>query len=249
MRNYPRELGGNAQANGILEWNRNGWPVAANMHLRCVGSSAEYHAKVEHIAEGLRLMEDRIRKGHIWGPFFDTLHKLPFTDSVLGADPITWPVFYKKESHKVRLLVNLSHQGQGGSFNDQIAQHEKTMRYLTVKDIVNLIIKCDLRWIYSLDALEAFYRVPIQSRFIPFLGVKICGVLFYFTSIVMGMASASKIYAEFADAVCWIITNQYPIIFKQKVGSCWVSLLRHYCDDFLGGHKDKAVAQRQFAFV
>ena len=128
LRDYPTELGGQAYVDKLLDYNQYGWPVTANTQLTCQGTETEYHAKIRHIAEGLRLMEQRIEKGFIWGPFFDDrLHEFPFTETALGQDPLNWPLFYKQEPGKVRLLVNLSHKAVGGSFNDQIAQEEKTV--------------------------------------------------------------------------------------------------------------------------
>eukprot|EP01084_Bolivina_argentea_P162574 282916_1 len=73
-----------------------------------------------------------------------------------------------------------------------------------------------------------------------YMGFRLCGLLFFFTCLVMGMASACKLYTEFADAVCWIIIDNEQDIFVQFVNGINMAdgaryLLLHYIDDFFGG--------------
>ncbi len=60
----------------------------------------------------------------------------------------------------------------------------------------------------------------------------------------MGMASAFKLYTEFATCVVWIIVNNSGDIFKCLTTG--QTLLKHYIDDFIGGARTKAKAQSQF---
>ena len=248
LKDFPEDKGGQSYVDQIIEWNDKGWPVTANTDLKCTGTPIEYNAKIENIAAGLLAMEKRINRNYIWGPF-EGLNQLPFTKTNDGFQAKTWPIFYKEESDKVRVLVDLSNTDSGESFNDQLTQEEKTVHYITIITVIQLIVNCNMLWIWYMDALEAYYRVPIQSRFIPYLGVKICGFFFFFTSLVMGLASSCKIYSEFGDVVCWIIIHQYPLIFQQQVGDQIYDLLVHYIDDYFCGHQYKAIAELQFAFV
>ncbi len=68
--------------------------------------------------------------------------------------------------------------------------------------------------------------------------------MFFFTCLVMGMASACKLYTEFATCVVWIIVNNSGDIFKCLTTG--QTLLKHYIDDFIGGARTKTKAQSQF---
>ena len=247
LRNFPESRGGARYARDVLRWNVEGWPVTDTDEFKCGGTEVEYTAKVRHIIEGLRKMEKRALKNYMWGPFA-TLEDVPFAAE--GRDKIAiWPMFYKEESDKVRLLVNMSSRDMGESLNDQLAQSDKTVKYLTIKNVIQLLTACNLRWIWCMDAYEAYYRVPVESKMIPLLGIRICGFYFFFTCLVMGLAASCKIYTEFGDVICWIIINQYPLIFKQWRLGREYELLHHYIDDFFSGHGIRAIAILQFEFV
>ncbi len=78
-----------------------------------------------------------------------------------------------------------------------------------------------------------------------------CGMIFYYTCLVMGMASACRLYTEFADMVCWIIVNNNQELFMDTwthPGETGI-LLTHYIDDFFGGHATYSGAWEQFIRV
>ncbi len=238
-----------AYADSILERNANGWVPTNAKAMLCKGTKTNYKAKIKNVREGLRLLLGRIEKGYIWGPFRDPEVLPPLLD-----DPVTWPQFYKEEHTqsklKTRVLTNFTDDTLGLSFNDYITEEEKSCTYVTITHIIWLILIEKLKWIWAIDAYEAYYRVPIRSDFIRFMGFRLCGLLFFFTCLVMGMASACKLYTEFADAVCWIIINNEPDLFIQFTNGFNSDngvnyLLLHYIDDFFGGAHSlkKAIAQ------
>ena len=202
-------------------------------------------------------MEDRMLKGYFLGPFKEG-KPLPHW-LTNGAKPLFHPMFGKYELKsdgkiKTRLLFNLSDDSNGPSFNDNIPADEKTVTYITILDVCRRIVDCDMKWLWCLDALEAYYRVPIQRRFIPLMGVKICNLLFFFTCLVMGQASACRLYTEFADAVTWIISNDKEALFKYRRSGAGsdspeLEMIMHYIDDFMGGHTQKEAARQQFEAV
>ena len=257
LRDYPDKT----YKENILKMNRlddgGGWELTANAFIEAKGPQHGYPGTIAFWHKALLLMEKRMKKGYFLGPFRkdEPLPKWLTDDGRTLINPCFGKIEIKPDGTvKLRLLYDLSNNESGKSFNDCIDQFEKTVTYITILDVVRRIIDCDLKWLWALDALEAYYRVPIQKRFIKYMGVEVCGMLFFFTCLVMGMASACRIYTEFADVVCWIITNNEPELFKWRKengggkGKVY-DLLMHYIDDFVGGAQDKETAERQFEAV
>ena len=255
LRDYPDEV----YKENILKMNRideqGGWPVTRNEEIKTEVQRTEYPGTMAFWQKALEIMEKRVKSGYFIGPFKDGE---PLPEWVLkGKEPLFNASFGKWETkhdgtEKLRILFDLSNGKR--SFNDCIDDDEKKVVYITIIDVINRIIDCDLKWLWAIDALEAYYRVPIQQKFIPFLGVKLCGLIFFFTCLVMGMASACKLYTEFADVVCWIISNNHKELFKwreeKEYGINRVhDLLMHYIDDFIGGAQTEEMAWKQFNAV
>ena len=185
-----------------------------------------------------------IHKGYAWGPF-DIEEDLP----ELLKDGHISPIFTKDEStetiQKIRMLINLSFKNseRGYSFNDNIYDKEKEVTYIKFKEIVQFIVENDIIYLWAMDALDAYYRVPIEKQQIKYMGIRLCKMVFYFSCLVFGLSSACRLYTKFADAVQTIIVENNPKIFKNKIKQ---TLLKHYLDDFIGGHNNKNIAQQQF---
>ncbi len=234
-----------------------GWPVTSMMNIAAKGALKDYPGPLRLWHEALLLMEDRMLKGYFLGPFNEE-RDLPQW-LLQGQAPLFHPMFGKYElksdgSIKTRLLFNLSDDTNGPSFNDCIPDAEKTVHYITLLDVCRRIVDCDMKWLWCLDALEAYYRVRIRCRFIPKMGVRVCKMLFFFTCLVMGQATACRLYTEFADAVVWIIANNEKELFKWRdttdAGECVErEMIMHYVDDFMGGHRQRRLAELQFAAV
>ena len=199
--------------------------MTSTLNLAAPGASQGYPGPLKLWHDALLMMEDRMLKGYFLGPF-DADRDLPKW-LLQGQRPLFHPMFGKYEPKsdgtiKTRLLFNLSDDSNGLSLNDCIPADEKTVAYITILDVCRRIVDCKMKWLWCLDALEAYYRVPIQHRFIAKMGVKICGLLFFFTCLVMGQATACRLYTEFADAVCWIIANDDKQLFKwrTKTAAC-----------------------------
>ena len=257
LENHPDTI----YKDSILRKNRRdddgGWPVTANEKIQALGPKRGYPGTIEFWREALRLMEDRVKKGYFIGPFEEneTVPIWVAEEKAIIENPIFGKLEIKPDgTRKMRLLADLSNNENGPSFNDCIFQEEKTVSYISIKDVIRTILDGELKWIWAMDALEAYYRVPIQRRFIRFMGVNVCGLLFFFTCLVMGMASACRIYTEFGDVIVWIITNNEPELFKWRVKMKGredkeILLLLHYIDDFFGGAQTKEKAERQFEAV
>ncbi len=228
----------------ILFNNNNGWTITKNENIECKGTKENYKAKVDFIVTALEKVYKRVTSNYIWGPF-TSIEQLP-TEL---HDPTFWPQFYKEElgglNPKVRILTDFSNSTLGPSFNDNLTQDEKTCSYVTIKNIIRTIWENKLVWLWAMDAHEAYYRVPIRDRFLRYMGFRLCGLIFFYTCLVMGMASSCQVYSEFANVVCWIIINNEQHLFLNNNNP----LLLHYIDDFFSGHQSLAGAILQYNAV
>ena len=97
-----------------------------------------------------------------------------------------------------------------------------------------------------MDAKEAFYRVPVKSKYWKYMGIKWFGIIFIFTSLQMGLGSACAIYERFADAYVHIMRYQCANLFVASAGSFYIY---HYLDDVFGGHPSEEIAWQQVLYV
>ena len=130
----------------------------------------------------------------------------------------------------------------------------QSITYLSLREILVTIVEGNLQWMWAIDALEAYYRVPIKDKYLRFHGIKLAGMTFFFCCLVMGMAAACKVYTEFADVVAWIVTDNNKHLFTQFLNGWDESdgirnLLLHYIDDFSSGHPTKIGAEAQFKAI
>ena len=225
-------------SDSVYERNTLGWSVTDNV-IDCLGSTKNYQASIVEIEAGLKKVIKLLKHGRFLGPFKSRESAQRF----FGEEKIrVWPIFYKKEEGKHRLLVNLSFDKNGPSFNDQIAPEEKTVKYLMVRELVQWMVVCDIQWLWAVDAWMAYYSVPIKKHFTPSVGIQMCGLVFFFITLTMGMATAPKLYTQFADIITWIIINNYVSLFTMIVNDKPWDLLYHYVDDWIGGTPNDDIA-------
>ena len=233
--------------NKILLNNRKGWTITANKNIQCKGVTQNYRVRPSHLREGVKSLIKRIERGYIWGPFTKDQELPPILQG-----SIYWPYFFKQEQididlYKIRTLIDFSNDSLDQGFNDNLTEKEKTVSYLKLKEILFTIIQADLRWMWAMDAMEAYYRVPIKDEFLRYMGIQVMGYRFFFTCLVMGMASGCRLYTEFADTVqAMIIANNRDLFVDYMTKTI---LLLHYIDDFAGGHRTKIGAKAQFERV
>ena len=100
----------------------------------------------------------RTRHPSLRGPFL-SLDEAPFPIEEISI----WPIFYKQEADKARLLVNLSSHDDGPSLNDHMSAEEKYVSYISILTIIDLIVTCGLVYIWKVDALEveSSFSLPI----------------------------------------------------------------------------------------
>ena len=216
---------GRAAIDEVLRRNREGWPTTANQKWTCTGEGPEYKATLEFIVSGLTKILRRVRSLYLWGPF-PSLSASPFRMS----DIAVWPHFYKREIDKIRMLVNMSSNDRGLSLNEHISSEEKYVRYVRILEIVRLIVRAGLIWLWAIDAFEAYCRVPLEAHMISKLGIKMCGLYFFYTCLVMGYAPSSKVYTEFGDVVQWICVHRNVSLFQLLRDGTLYELMLHYLD-------------------
>ena len=217
----------------------NGWKITET-EIITRGNKDNYNLKREYIKEALLQIKGHLMKGSIWGPFSD--EKLPH-ELEGGA---VWPVFFRDESNekrvKYRMLINLSDDKADVPLNGFVEEWEKSIVYNTIIDICKWILKLQLNWLFTADVKDAFHQIPIWRDQIKYVGIKMCGMLFFWTTLVFGLASSCNIWGEFAALVTWIIVNNEVEIFI--LGG--VELLLQYADDWIGGHVVEEIAWKQY---
>ena len=119
---------------------------------------------------------------------------------------------------------------------------DRAVKYITFLSIVNWIIDNNINYIWCMDMMDAYYRVPIATKYIRYMGIKVCDYIIFYTCLVFGLASACSIYTQFAECVVWIISHANPLLFFSNL-QC---LLLSYLDDFLGGSSTLSDAKLQF---
>ena len=182
-------------------------------------------------------------EGYILGPFEPDA--VPFdgvTISPVGAVP--------KPPDKCRMIHHLSapKDNSGLSVNDVIEESMKEVQYVTIQEIVEIADSVGVGgYIWTVDAKDAYVRVPVHEKEWPLLGIKFQGKVFVMTCLPFGLASSCKIYNQFADVVEWIVVRAGGSDFTGfTLEGKPIQLMRHYLDDFMGGHKKKKIAFAQF---
>ena len=175
----------------------------------------------------------------IWGPF-KSMSELPswlmgkLRVSPIGAIKKGLHLWIPNHLKEWRVIHHLSHPRSGPSVNSEVIDEWATVQYVQFREVVQMVHslgKGALLW--TVDAKDAYLRVPIKQRAMKHMGFKWDKLIYVFTCLSFGLASAPRIYTLFADAVLEII--------KHHTGSSewWERdeqpLIFHYIDDFFGG--------------
>ena len=192
---------------------------------------SERQAITEWILKGLD-------KGYMSGPYTSTFN-LPWSRLYCA------PLFTVKKPIGYRPIVHLSWNRFNTRFsiNDLLCEYMKTVKYITFREVVNMVNNAGLgAFIFLIDAQDAYYRVPTHPDDWKYNGIKWGGYFWVFTSLQMGLSSSPKIYTEFADAVEYICVNR----FKKLCFLNGLQMLRHYIDDFFAIVRSRKDAQTLF---
>ena len=149
--------------------------------------------------------------GNTVGPF--TLPPAPdFVVNPLGAVP--------KKSGKWRLIMHLSFP-EGGSVNDGIAIEEFPLKYITVYDAMDAIMRLGRgAQMAKVDIKNAFRLCPVRPEDQPLLAMCWENRFYYDQVLPFGLRSAPYIFNCLPGAIEWIAKDQgAPTVL-------------HYLDDF-----------------
>ena len=159
-------------------------------------------------------LAQEVSLGHTAGPFTSA----PFSDfrsAGIGVVP--------KKSGGHRLIVHLSAPA-GCSINDGISSEDFSLQYVKVDDIVTHVVREGKgALMYKVDLKHAFRNIPVHPDDYPLLGMVWQGQFYYDKVLPFGLRSSPAIFNLLADAVCWILRQEYRI-----------PSLEHYLDDFIG---------------
>ena len=149
--------------------------------------------------------------GNTVGPF--TMPQVPqLVVNPLGAVP--------KKSGKWRLIMHLSFP-ERGSVNDGIAIKEFPLKYITVYDAMDAIMRLGRgAQMAKIDIKSAFRLCPVRPEDQPLLGMHWENHYYYDRVLPFGLRSAPYIFNCLAEAVEWIAKEQ------------GAETVLHYLDDF-----------------
>ena len=153
-----------------------------------------------------------ISRGHTAGPFptppFPINHISP-----LGAAP--------KPDGSIRLIMDLS-QPRGNSVNDFISKDEFPCHYTPFDEATRLIMKMGPGcFLTKVDIKHAYRILPVRPEDWPLLVYCWEGQFCVDLKLPFGGRSSASIFTDFADLICWIITEKYLLV------------VIHYSDDYL----------------
>ena len=187
-----------------------------------------------------RKLVEGVQKGCMLGPF--TKEQVPIADlhcSPLGAIP--------KGTDGIRPIFHLSYPRSGVSINSEISDANKTVVYTSFRDVVKLVLRIGRNgYLWICDAEDAYLRVPVHKDDWKCLGIHWMNKFIVVTSLYFGIASACKIYTEFADCIEWATVFHNRALFITQQSNEEHQMMRHYLDDFFGGAATEAVALQQF---
>ena len=153
-----------------------------------------------------------ISRGHTAGPFptppFPINHISP-----LGAAP--------KPDGSIRLIMDLS-QPRGNSVNDFISKDEFPCHYTPFDEATRLIMQMGPGcFLTKVDIKHAYRILPVRPEDWPLLVYCWEGQFCVDLKLPFGGRSSASIFTDFADLICWIITEKYLLV------------VIHYSDDYL----------------
>ena len=176
-----------------------------------------------------------IKKGSILGPFFrDHVPIDIFTSPII----VNW----KRVGEKVRFIWNGSAPFKH-SVNSEIVEEVRRVIYPSFKQLIRIadaVGKGGFLWVA--DLLDAYWNIPVNKKYHGLLAGEWLGKIFIYACLPFGLATAPRIFTQFGDLLLWALHFDDSSLWSDKD----VLLVRHYVDDFWGGHKNKDIANKQF---
>ena len=180
--------------------------------------------------------------GQLRGPY--DLTDLPKFKYRVHYSPISAKL---KASGKAMMIVDES-APLGNSINSAIKKEDKHVQYIDFKALCKLLKRVGNRgWLWVVDAVDAYYRIPIQKRFQHLFGIKWLNKVLIYKCLSFGLSTAPSIYNRFADLILWACTYWGKKLYE-NIDENEFDIL-HYLDDFFGGHINYDDANEQMKFL
>ena len=179
------------------------------------------------------------QKGYICGPF-ELNYEFPWP---LHLSPLF--VVPKPIKDEYRPIGHLSYKRYPWQYsvNDIISDNNKHVKYISFKEIIEMMHNAGKNaYMWTIDAQDAYYRIPIHRSAYKYMGLKWHNKLWLFLSLQMGLASAPLIYTKFGDAIIHIIVKNN----KQQSEINGKKAIDHYLDDNFGVGKTKQQSDHMF---
>ena len=193
-------------------------------------------------------LEKGIRRGYILGPFCKSKNPYNIPPSPISDLHLSPSFVVPKDVTSWRAINHLSCPKNGLSVNACIEPAWRTVQYVSLRDVVSMVQSAGVgAWFWVIDALDAYYRVPVRKQDWKYLGLEWHGYQYIMTCLPMGLSSSCKIYTKFADSILNIALNERPDLFCDKLTG--KQFANHYLDDFFGVHSSKKYASEQFKYL
>ena len=171
-------------------------------------------------------IQHEIGMSRIAGPFDEP----PF--SPFQVSPLD--IREKKQPGKHRLIHNLSYPYDQTAVNSNIADEDKTVKYATIFDAVNLVTSSSTQaYMAKTDIKDAFRLICISPKDYAKLGFVFRGKYYHDKVLPMGCGSSCKIFETFSSGLQHVFESLCP-------GSKVV----HMLDDFLFVADEEEVCKR-----
>lgn len=181
---------------------------------------------------------DGLFTGYLEGPFKPNS---PIANNITLSPLQSVP---RPDGGKERIIHNLSKNKRCGCAVNSFINPEFTkVKYTTIRAIVKLFKFIGPNGYACVwDMLEAYRQVKIRPEFRNFLGFKWYGRIYRYAALPFGLASAPKLYSEFAELQRQIIIHCNPNLWHIDD----TVLLFNYLDDFWSAHTSYGTAWKQF---
>ena len=201
-------LRGHANANFLIQGFSVGFKVGYHGLISNISSrNSSSVSKNPSVARSK--IRDELSLNRLDGPFRDP----PFDNFIIS--PLA--VRQKRNSHKHRLLHNLSAPYDGSSVNFNIPDDHAKVKYQTIRDAIQIILQNDYLYMVKTDIAEAFRQIPLHPSDYPLMGFKLDNLYFFDKCLPMGCRSACAIFETFSDSLLFILRQHFNITSAVKV--------------------------------
>ena len=191
-----------------------GFHIGFDRRVNCKSVEKNMKSALENMEPVDEYLKTELQAGRIVGPI-DPAKASHLQISRFGVIPKAG------QPGKWRLILDLS-SPSGHSVNDGVDKSLCSLKYATVEDAVQQIIKVGKGALLAkIDIQHAYRNVPVHRDDRALLGMVWQGKLYIDTVLPFGLRSAPKIFSAIADALEWVLT---------KYG---VTFILHYLDDYL----------------